>query len=131
MIRTCLAAAILWSAAIEAWAMLDTDIPLEAVDDAVMAGADEVKAMQDWAASLGGKADGPLAFKNDAPLSFAYDGKPSAELLKGWPRTAETRQLPDRVEHRVQWTDPKSGLQVLLVAGAFKRFPAVDTRWRR
>ena len=126
MIRTCVAVALLLSAATEAWAMLDTDIPLEAVDDAVMAGADEVEAMQDWAASLGGKAAGPLLLKNDATFSFAYDGKPSAELLKGWKRTAEI-EGPAR-PHRASRSVDRSatGLQVLLVAGAFKRFPAVD-----
>lgn len=126
MIKTCVAVTLLLGATVGASAMSDNDIPMEAVDDAVMAGTDEVKAMQDWATSLGGKTSGPQPFKNDAPFSFTYDGKPSAKLLEDWSRTAESRQLPDRVEHRVQWTDPNSGLQVLLVAGAFKRFPAVD-----
>ncbi len=126
MTRTCAAVALLLSAGVEALAMQDADIPVEAFADAVMAGADEVKSMQEWAASLGGKAAGTLPFSNDPPFSFVYNGRPSAELLKSWQRTAETRQLSDRIEHRIQWADPQSGFQILLVAGAFKRFPAVD-----
>jgi hypothetical protein len=71
------AVALLLSAGVEALAMQDTDIPVEAFDDWVMAGADEIKAMQDWAASLGSGAERPLPFKSEPPSSFVHDGRPS------------------------------------------------------
>jgi alpha-galactosidase len=60
------------------------------------------------------------------PFSFVYDGKPSGELLKSWPRTVETRDQPGRVVHTVTWADPKTGLQVGATATAFKRYAAVE-----
>jgi alpha-galactosidase len=61
-----------------------------------------------------------------APFSFRYNGAESGEFLKTWKRTVETKELSDRVQHQVTWTDPKTSLQVTAVAGSFKRFPAVD-----
>ncbi|MDM8007940.1 MAG: alpha-galactosidase [Phycisphaerae bacterium] len=126
MIRAGTAVTLLLVAGMEAWAMLDTDIPMEAFDDAVMAGSDEVQAMQDWVASWAGKPVAGLPFRSHPPFSFVYGGKPFADLLKDWKRTAETKELSDRVEHRIRWSDPQTGLQVTMVAGAFKRFPAAD-----
>jgi alpha-galactosidase len=60
------------------------------------------------------------------PLSFVYGGAPSAQLLKTWTRSAEAKDLKDRVEHSVSWTDPKTQLRVTAVVGVFKRYPAVD-----
>lgn len=60
------------------------------------------------------------------PFSFVYDGVPSAELLKTWPSSVETKEEAGRVVHSVQWTDPKTGLRVRAIATAFKRYPAVE-----
>ena len=60
------------------------------------------------------------------PFSFLYDGVASARLLADWKRTAETRDEPARVVHRVVWSDPAGGLRVEVTAAAFKRYPAVE-----
>ena len=60
------------------------------------------------------------------PFSFVLGGKPSAELLKDWKRTAEASDLPDRTRLRVAWTDPKSGLRVAADVVVYKRYPAAD-----
>ena len=60
------------------------------------------------------------------PFSFTYDGKPSGDLLKNWPRSAETKDQAGRVVHTVTWTDPKTGLRVIATATAFKRYAAVE-----
>ncbi len=44
------------------------------------------------------------------PLSFTYGGIPSAELLGRWDRFSTSRELEDRTEHSVTWTDPETGL---------------------
>jgi len=67
-----------------------------------------------------------LFLKTDPPFSFAYGGVPSANLVKTWPRTFETKELRDRVEYQVHWKDPKTALRVSVTAGVFKRYPAVD-----
>lgn len=60
------------------------------------------------------------------PFSFAYGGRPSAELLHQWDCAVTTRELEDRVEHSVTWTDPQTGLAVTAVVAAFRRYPAAD-----
>jgi alpha-galactosidase len=60
------------------------------------------------------------------PFSFVLGGKPSSELLKDWKRTAEAEDLPDRLRHRVAWTDPGSGLRVAAEVVVYKRYPAAD-----
>ena len=56
------------------------------------------------------------------PFSFAYDRKPSDALLKDWRRTADAQQLDaERTQHVVVWTDPKTGLQVRIVAIGYGR----------
>ena len=47
------------------------------------------------------------------PFSFTYGGEPSSELLKQWKLERTSRMLdPKRVEHKVVYTDPKTGLEV-------------------
>jgi alpha-galactosidase len=60
------------------------------------------------------------------PFSFTYQGKSSETLLPSWPRTVQSKELPDRVEHQATWSDPATGLKVVATAMAFKDFPAVD-----
>ncbi|UCH34906.1 MAG: NPCBM/NEW2 domain-containing protein [Armatimonadota bacterium] len=62
----------------------------------------------------------------EPPFSFVYGGAPSADILKTWARTVETNEREDRVEHRIQWKDPATGLSVSTVTTAFKHYPAVD-----
>jgi alpha-galactosidase len=60
------------------------------------------------------------------PFSFVYDGAASSELLKNWTRTADTADENNRLLHKVQWTDPKTGLRVSVLATVFKRYGAVE-----
>src|SRR6267378_5790814 len=65
--------------------------------------------------------------KAQLPFSFAYDRQGSNTLLKVWPRKTETKQIDSyRTEHTVQWTDPKTGLQVRLEAMEFSNSPVVE-----
>jgi alpha-galactosidase len=114
------------------------DVPVDASRDAVMAAPAEVAEMAAWATRTftgKGAVESPREGANKAPslltpagvpFSFVYGGKPSAELLKDWTRTAETRELPDRICHCVAWTDPHSGLRVAAEVVAYKRYAAVD-----
>jgi alpha-galactosidase len=60
------------------------------------------------------------------PFSFRYNGVESAELLKTWKCTTESKDLADRVQHLVTWTDPKTELQVTAVVNSFKQYPAAE-----
>lgn len=73
----------------------------------------------------GAQAD-PLLMKCVPPFSFRYGDAPSAELLNTWPRTVETKDQPDRLEHRVHWTDPGTHLRVTALVTLYKRYAAVD-----
>ncbi|MHB8523339.1 MAG: NPCBM/NEW2 domain-containing protein [Limisphaerales bacterium] len=66
-------------------------------------------------------------FTAELPFSFVYDGKPSAELLKGWEATRGSTNLDEqRTERTLTWTDPKTGLQVRCVAIEYHDFPTVE-----
>lgn len=111
--------------------MQDIHIPIDAPNDAVMANPDEVRRMADWAAAAftGSelRLDESLMFTTaDPPFSFACNGRSSAEFLKSWKRTADTKEMNDFTEHHVRWTDPDTGLSVSAVVKVFKRYPAVD-----
>ncbi len=63
----------------------------------------------------------------NAPFSFSYNGRASAELLKEWPLERVSRQSgPNRTEHTLTWTDPHTGLQVRCVAVEYHDFPTVE-----
>ena len=79
----------------------------------------EFKAALDWAARMGQATA--------TPISFRYASRKSAELLPTWTQTTESHPLsPLKIEYRVRWTDPGSGLVVALEAVVFKDFPAVE-----
>ena len=91
----------------------------------------------DWADAQFVMADGSVRWLDEgrreaflpesaAPFSFVYNGKPSSEFLKNWKRAVETKNEQDFVRHKVQWTDPKTGLIVTADVKAFKQYPAVD-----
>ena len=61
------------------------------------------------------------------PFSFVYDRRPSAELLKVWSKTTETKQLDsNRTQYTLGWNDPKTGLQVRLAAVEYANSPVVE-----
>jgi alpha-galactosidase len=110
-------------------------LPSEPPNDSVMAPPADVAEAAAWTTAVfAGNTSSASSTTNlkllfsvgQVPFSFNYGGKPSAELLKAWPRKVTTKSLADRVEHTVQWTDEKTGLRVTAVAGCFKRYPAVD-----
>ena len=63
----------------------------------------------------------------EAPFSFLYGGKASAELLKAWPCERSSRKLDEqRTERTSVWTDPATGLQVRCVGIEYGDFPTVE-----
>ena len=69
----------------------------------------------------------PGAVPAQLPFSFAYDGKPSAELLPGWSVRHTQRDLDaQRREAVATYTDLKSGLEVRCVAVGYRDFPTVE-----
>jgi len=107
-----------------------SEVPIDTPNDAVMARPSEIAALRAWAAkAFGGsttaKAD-PFLMTTDAPFSFTYDGRQSAEFLAAWARTITERQDGDRLRVTSTWTDPTTGLRVTADVTVFKRYPAVD-----
>ena len=63
----------------------------------------------------------------EAPFSFVYGGKASAELLKEWKCERTSRKLDEhRTERTSVWTDPGAGLQVRCVGIEYNDFPTVE-----
>jgi alpha-galactosidase len=62
-----------------------------------------------------------------SPMSFVYDGQPSAELLAKWPKKIATKKLDGgRTQRTSTWTDPKTGLDVRCVVVEYSDFPVVE-----
>jgi alpha-galactosidase len=69
----------------------------------------------------------PRAYSRDAPFSFRYGDRGSAELLPGWHVDRTTRKLnADETEYVAIYTDPQTGLKVRCVAVAYLDFPVVE-----
>jgi alpha-galactosidase len=83
---------------------------------------DELSLAHDYVArvfSAGGAAP--------APFSFRYGGQPSAELLPGWERTAQSAPLDgSRTTHTLRLRDPQTGLEVRAEAVEYHDLPAVE-----
>jgi len=61
------------------------------------------------------------------PFSFAYDGKPSAELLPGWKLEKSQKSLDtNRRSRTLLFQDPKTALQVRCVIVEYADYPAVE-----
>lgn len=95
----------------------------------------------DWADAQVTLVDGrvipldELVLSNDAikadsgvvPFSFTYGGKPSGQLLRQWKVERTSRMLdPKRVEHKVVYADPKTGLEVRCMGVEYNDFPTVE-----
>lgn len=79
-----------------------------------------------WLADL---PQGPLpgAYSVDAPFSFHYGSRDSAEFLPAWRIERTSRNLDtDRTEYVTIYTDPQTGLTVRCVAVAYSDFPVVE-----
>jgi alpha-galactosidase len=63
----------------------------------------------------------------DSFLSFTYDGKPSAELLKTWELKRAARKLDEnRTEYSLTYSDPNTGLVVRCVGIEYLDYPNVE-----
>jgi alpha-galactosidase len=104
-----------------------TELPARAVDDAIMAPAAEVQAMREWAAAAFQQTAAKPQFLGTAvPFSFQYAGGNSANLLKNWKRTVDTKNEKDCVRRTVTWLDPATGLEARAVVTAWSGYPAVE-----
>jgi alpha-galactosidase len=92
---------------------------------AVSPTADELALSRQWAAS---HFDAGPELGNYLPFfSFAYDDRPSVELLKTWQFKRETRKIDEnRTEYTLTYTDPKTGLAVRCVGIEYQDFPTVE-----
>ncbi len=109
--------------------MKDEDIPLTAPVDGVMAGPSEIQQVENWAGKVFAGIDAQVEGLLDAgsvPFSFVYGGMASAQFLPGWSREIETLQDPEKIEHRVRWADPDTGLVVRAQVKVFKLYSAVE-----
>lgn len=61
------------------------------------------------------------------PFSFHYGDQPAEALVVNWSRASRNERLDaGRERQTITWTDPKSGLEVRLVAVRYSDFPAVE-----
>lgn len=61
------------------------------------------------------------------PFSFIYDGRPSRDLLPGWPVEETTRQVDAfRTQCTKVYRDPKTGLEMRLVMVRYDDFPTLE-----
>jgi alpha-galactosidase len=80
-----------------------------------------------WVADLPLRDGERAPYTTEAPFSFVYGGKASAELLKEWPCQRGERKLDaQRTERTAVWSDPKTGLQVRLVGIEYGDFSTVE-----
>ncbi|MHB1458700.1 MAG: alpha-galactosidase [Armatimonadota bacterium] len=69
----------------------------------------------------------PITRIGEHPFSFVYDGKPSSEVLKTWKLDRASRKLDKaRTERILNYTDPKTGLQVRCVGIEYNDYPTVE-----
>ena len=67
------------------------------------------------------------AQRSGPPLSFAYEGRSSSELLAVWPREDTREKIDDtRTRHTRTWTDKRTGLVVRCVGVEYHDFPTVE-----
>ncbi len=80
-----------------------------------------------WLADLPLRDGERTPYTTEAPFSFVYGGKASADLLKDWPCRRNTQKLDaHRTERISEWTDPATGLQVRLMGIEYGDFPTVE-----
>ena len=66
-------------------------------------------------------------YTTECPISFTYDGKPFAEVVKTWDLKRAVKKLDDRrTERTLTYTDPKTGLVVRCVGVEYHDFPTIE-----
>lgn len=105
----------------------ETDIPVDAPQDSIMAGKDEIEQMHKWArAAFLGTGQPRHLLSAAVPFSFQYGGVRSDEAMKTWTRSTEVDSETDRDRHVVTWADETTGLRVQAEISVWKRYPAAD-----
>jgi alpha-galactosidase len=80
-----------------------------------------------WLADLPLHEGERAPYSTEAPFSFVYGGKTSAELLKDWKSERSSRMLDEHRTERISvWTDPGTGLQVRCVGIEYSDFPTAE-----
>ncbi len=80
----------------------------------------ELRRAREWTAAH-------LTGAMDAPFSFEYGGRQSAEFLADWQTTRKARRLDaNRTETVGTYTDPVTGLRVTCTSIAYRDYPAVE-----
>jgi alpha-galactosidase len=133
----------------EGMAAVRISVPLDRSTEFVLAvsdGGDGIACDQaDWLDARVTLADGTVLWLGEMPLqdrsrpphgaqppfSFVYAGRPAAEFLDRWRCERSSRELQDsrhgrRIEHRLTYTDPETGLSARCVALEYRDFPTVE-----
>ncbi len=81
----------------------------------------EMKIKSEWIKSNLQKKNGSL------PFTFLYDGKSSSEFLQSWEYKNESHSIDkNRIQHKLVWTDPQTGLEVRCEAVEYIDYPVVE-----
>ena len=106
-----------------ALAVLVTTLPaLVSSSGAIEATQSELRRTHDWLSThlVAGTS-------HDAPFSFTYDGRPSADLLERWRVERRSRHIePSKTEHVTTYSDPITRLVVTCRAVEYDHFPTVE-----
>lgn len=110
--------------------------PPSALDPSSTAGTDrEMAIAADWAQSFGAIPDGRMRQAKTKllpellkpPFSFVYGSEQSSDLLVRWKSEVGLSESDERGNrHQVRFTDPQTGLAVLIEVMQFSAFPAVE-----
>ncbi len=73
-----------------------------------------------------GLLSGFLGDKGSVPISFTYNGRSSRDMLSAWKVVRMSKDKHDRTIHTVEYTDPVSGLQLVVTVQEYKDFPALE-----
>lgn len=110
----------------------DSRIPSKAVSDHIMASAQEIEQMVNWAKKAfcgeccGCPDDNMLIKGTQYPFSFKYGGTDSAALLPKWKHSCECTDSEEQIDIKAEWVDPETQLAVIANVKVFKQYPAVD-----
>ncbi len=66
-------------------------------------------------------------YDTEPPFSFIYNGQSSRQVLNGWELKRDRKKLDERrTGYTLQYTDPKTGLQVRCEAVEYEDYPTVE-----
>ena len=80
-----------------------------------------------WLGDLPIEGQQKSPYTTEPPFSFIYDGKPSSELLSLWKIERQSKEIDNnRIEHKIIYTDPETGLTVRCEAVEYQDFPIAE-----